>query len=97
MKDITSKKHINVMKTGLTFLDIYKFDDIIGIKNDEISILKSRHTPCREKLSMDEIEELSLDLVCRGLSIHNIALFSEPFKQEFKMKLRNLINEYKVE
>jgi len=78
------------------YLDIHRSDTIIGIKDNQVNIIKSRYMNPKNNLSFEDVESLALDLICRGLEIYEVMLFSESFKQEFKDKLKELIDEYRV-
>jgi hypothetical protein len=91
MNDITSNK-----KPIKQFLDIYKCDLIIGVDSNQISILKNKYQTPKENLTIEEIEDISIDLICVGLQIHYRDIFCEGLKQEIKTKLQEIIKAYKV-
>lgn len=81
---------------AIRFTDIFQCDKIIGVTGDQISLLKNRYQPVKKTLSIEEIEDVSIDLICMGLQIHYRPIFSEALKQEIKTKIQEIINEYRV-
>jgi hypothetical protein len=89
MNDIMSKES---KKT--TIMDVFKYDIIVGIKQNEISVLKNRYDRPEKGLNFDQVEEIALDLISRSLQIHERRIFSEVFKKDMKQKLREVIREH---
>jgi hypothetical protein len=92
--DITSKETNN--NKYLEYLDAYQYDILIGVKKGEVSVLKDRYKKQELSLDFSQIQDVALDLLTRGLEIHDIKMFSEPFKQELKDKIQEVIIKYKT-
>jgi hypothetical protein len=92
MKDITYKEDRN----GFSYLDTFKFDTIIGIKDNNVSLVKSRSSKRIVNLNFYEIQDIASDLICKGIEIDHLIVFTEEFKQNLRTKIQEIINEYKV-
>lgn len=81
----------------LGFLDIYKFDRIIAIKDQEIRIIKDRYDNPDRFLSFEEIQNLAFDILCRGIKIYHYDIFTTSFTDQMKQKLKEVIDQNKVD